>query len=335
MNMLTRIISKKRLVLLYVFCSLAMADLAAQKVNGVVDFDFYFDNREFFTSYAPHYTVFGTRVAPGVHLTGKENHELRLGLWYQKKFGDLTNDEIPAFFGSYLFHNQNFDMELGFIPRKKINMHRFLLNDTLYYIRPYLQGMSFFINQKHLSQELWLDWISAQTDTIRESFMIGNTGDWYANSFFVHHEFLMIHHALPANPAHDDHIRDNFGGMITLGYQINKSTMWDSLSIETGGMFSIDRLRSVYDWQTPGGLYMAASYRKAGIGIDLSHYQGSKHQLLYGDRFYTANRYTRGDISYHLFRKANLHGEIKLSFHLLPEGLDFAQSFRLFYAFKK
>lgn len=325
---------QKPLFLALISLSLCMLmvsdDIYCQQLKLEMTYDGFFDNREYFHELSPHYSLFGNRLSGGLNVSLNDSDRIHTGLSYLREFGDLVNDDAPKYYAYYSKQGKVLRFFIGVFPRSNFeSMNRVLLNDTIRYYRPFMEGMGLQIKTNAGRLEGWLDWTSRQTDTIRESFLIGINGNWEMNSFFFRHQLLALHYANPRISSTEDHIQDNIGIVLTAGIHQKKLLLFDAFSIEAGTILSLDRLRGVYDWQTPAGLFAQSHLNYKLFSLDASYYAGDAHNLKYGDNFYRASNYTRLDGNLHLFTSKKVEGLVQFSVHSIEGEINYSQLFRL------
>lgn len=317
-------------LLVFLICSFFLNQtVRSQDINYTAGIKGILDNREFFTDYSPHYTVFGSLFNTGINLNLDEN-SLNFGLNYFYEFGDIIKDEKPDFYANYHFENVTNNFYFGVFDRENtINMHRALLNDTLLYSRPYVEGIFYSKIYKNIKEQIWIDWTSLQSDTIRETFLVGQSGQIDFAPFFIKHQFLMLHYSLPKISSENDHIRDNFGFIAQAGQKVNSPFFLDSLNYSLGAMVGMDRLRGVYNWETPVGVMIETNLNYKRFMFSGLIYIGEKQNMFYGDKFYRSGKYTRWDLTINIFSKKNIKGEIVYTIHNVDKTIDHAQAFRI------
>jgi len=260
-------------------------------------------------------------------------HRIRLGINAIHEFGspEFTSKVDPVIYYQYQKDNWNFYM--GAFPRLNLLDHypRAIFQDTFSYYRPNVEGMLVKLNTRTGHQIVWIDWTSRQTDIDRETFLFGLSGYHKTGILFTSHYAMMFHNALPGIRIPGDHIQDNGAAALKVGVDLSGKTVFDSLTINTGGLISFERTRTIGDWQTPVGLLleMHAGYKRFGITNSL--YLGEGHNLINGDKFYTAKQYNRTDISFTPIRYRNIEGKFTFSLHMLEGVTDSQQAFSLRY----
>ena len=305
----------------------------AQELEGNINLHTFADNREYMKSNRFSQTIFGARFSPEVGLLVDSVHRIRVGFNAIHEFGssEFTSKVDPVIYYQYQKDNWNFYM--GAFPRFNLldDYPRAIFQDTFSYYRPNVEGMLVKLNTRNGHQTVWIDWTSRQTDIDRETFLFGLSGYYKTGLFFTSHHAMMFHNAGPGISIPGDHIQDNGAAALKFGVDLSSKTALDSLTINTGGLISFERTRSIGDWQTPVGLLleMHAGYKRFGITNSL--YLGEGHNLINGDRFYTAKQYNRTDISFTPIRYKNIEGKFTFSLHMLEGVTDSQQAFSLRY----
>lgn len=317
------------IVLLYFIANCVQA----QELEGNLNLHTFADNREYGNSNRFSQTIFGLRFSPEIGLLLDSTHRLRIGLNALHEFGSpkFTNKIDPVAY--YEFKKQDWNFYMGMFPRRTLvdDYPRALLKDTFNYYRPNVEGMLLKYQNENWKQVLWIDWTSRQTATDRENFIFGLSGSYKKGIFFVSHYAMMLHNAGPAVPIPNDHVEDNGAAIVKVGVDLSHRTFLDSLTINTGGMMSFERVRSVGGWKTPKGalLELLLEYRR--FGVINSFYKGQGHRLLYGDQFYSAKTYNRTDLTWRPHIYKGIEGQFTLSFHFLEGVVDNQQAFGIRY----
>jgi hypothetical protein len=299
----------------------------------------FLDNREYRAYTERSRTYSGTRLALDFGLNLDSLNHFVVGVNGIHEFGAkpyfLKVDPVAY----YEFRSSKWLFNAGMFPREGLltNYPRAILNDTLRYYRPNVEGLLTRYQGAHGNITIWLDWVSRQTNTDREQFLFGSSGKYLPNEFgpfYLSHHFMLLHDAGPAIGIPNDHIRDNGAAQVRLGYNFGRRTMFDSLSVEAGGMMSLERVR--HDggggWNLPLG-FVASAYASFGrFALYDEFYKGEGHRVTYGDSFYEKTIYNRLDIIYTPFLFKRIKGQFILSLHQSPNHLgDNQQAFRVVY----
>jgi len=282
------------------------------------------DNREYTNTVHPPQTIFGARISPEVGFLLDSTHRLRVGLHITKEFGSEENDFLYNPILYYQYVKPKVDFYLGFFPRAGL-LDQYplpLLNDTLRYFRPNIEGIFLKLKLGKGYQTAWIDWTSRQTATNRETFLTGTSGRQVMGNFFLDNHFVLYHYAGPAEPIPDDHIRDNAALMFRLGVDLTRKNFFDSLSLSVAWLGSFDRLRNVYDWQTPSGFQYGFFVQKQNFYCNTFLYTGEGQSIAYGDSFYKAPVYGRADFGYEFIKHKAVRIRFVFSLHYIEEALD-------------
>lgn len=324
------------LVLFTFFASgLAMAQTTLDvNFNGLG----FMDNREYKDFVSRSRTYSGVRTALDFGLNVDSLNSFVVGANAIHEFG-----AIPYFLkvdpvAYYKFNNKNWQFNIGAFPRAGLidNYPRALLNDTLQYYRPNVEGMflRYISNNKSFTESLWIDWVSRQTDTQREEFLFGLEGKYKPNPygpFYISHYFLLLHDAGAAILTPNDHIMDNGGAQVRLGVDFSHKAFLDSLSVEAGVMTSLERTRGVDQLQTPKGFVASAYLSYWRLAIFNEFYAGQGSHIIYGDAFYEKKFYNRTDFIITPFVASRLKGQFIFTMHKTPGFTSNQEAFRLTY----
>ncbi|WP_345949050.1 hypothetical protein ABDD95_19575 [Mucilaginibacter sp. PAMB04274] len=325
---------------LVIFC-LLLARLAQAQQSLDIHFNGlgFLDNREYQAYTERSRTYSGTRLALDLGLNMDSLNHFIVGINGIHEFGAkpyfLKVDPVAY----YKFESSKWLFNAGMFPRAGLltNYPRAILNDTLMYYRPNVEGLLTRYQGAHGNITLWLDWVSRQTNTDREQFLFGASGKYLPNQLgplYASYYFMLLHDAGAVVTVPNDHIRDNGAAQVRLGYNFGKHTMFDSLSVEVGGMMSLERVRTGEGggWKKPLGL-VASAYASFGrFALFDEFYKGDGHHVTYGDAFYEKKIYNRLDIIYTPFLFKHVKGQFILSLHQSPAHLnDNQEAFRIVY----
>ncbi len=306
----------------------------SQNFEYKVTFEGIGDNREYFNPLAMPQTILGSRASFELGVE-KDGHRIRGGLNYLYEFGSKIdyNPVLPTLY--YQFKDNKKEFDFGAFPRReKIDFPLAMLTDTLLYYRPNIEGFYFRQDWDWGTENAFVDWVSRQTDTKRENFMAGFSGEIFFKNFFVQNYLLLFHDAGPAIDIPGDHIKDYFGFALQAGIRTNKDA-------EFNGYFKAGLLNSEYrERYVTGGFIIGNSlfaeafgrYKNYGIKSVLS--SGDGHHFKFGDRFYRAKNYWRTDVIWYFINHERVKGSFNLSFHVIDwSDLDQQQQLSIIYIF--
>jgi hypothetical protein len=294
----------------------------------------FFDNREYFNKYVLPQTMGGTQTFANIGIKVDENNSFSAGVNFLYEFGGNIVDSNFKPIVYYQYNSNHAKLFMGSFARHDLYKIADVLEcDTFQYYRPNNEGIFLEASQSWGKQNVWLDWISRQSITDREEFLIGATGQLNPKRWIFRYDFIMHHHAGPAIDIPGDHIRDNGGLVAWAGYNLTPFTSLDSLFISTGGTMSYDRLRNVYDVDYRFGSLSVVYAMYKGYGIRSTLYMGEGQTQTVGDGLYAAKFYDRTDFIWQFLNKGHLKGEVELSLHFLPEVVDFSQKLTVYIDF--
>jgi hypothetical protein len=298
----------------------------------------FLDNREYKAFTERSRTYSGTRLALDLGLNLDSLNSFVVGINGIHEFGArpyfLKVDPVAY----YKYESKKWLFHAGMFPRAGLisNYPRAILNDTLMYYRPNIEGLLARNQGKHGYITGWLDWVSRQTVADREQFLFGLSGKYLPNStgpFYVSEYFMLLHDAGPAVSIPGDHIRDNGAAQVRLGLDFSHKTMFDSLSVEAGGMISLERVRiGGSGFRKPVGFVASAYASRGRLAFFDEFYKGQGHEITYGDSFYEKKIYNRLDVIYSPFIFNHIKGQFVFSFHQSPgQWNDNQEVFRIVY----
>jgi hypothetical protein len=308
--------------------------LSAQTVDVHFNGMGFFDNREYKEFKLRSRTYSGVRTSLDFGLNIDSTNHFVVGVNALHEFGGkpfFVNVD-PVIYYSHTGKNWLFNA--GAFPREGLltDYPRSMLNDTLRYYRPNVEGLLTQFHNEHVTETVWIDWVSRQTNTDREQFLFGFSGKYkpfLSGPFYLAHYFFLLHDAGPAIAIPNDHIQDNGALQVKLGANLSHKTFLDSLSIEAGGMMSLERTRGIDGFQKPAGFVANAylSYKRFALFDEF--YKGDGHNITFGDAYYQKSTYNRLDIIYTPFIANGLRGQFVLSLHQTPGFSSNQQAFRL------
>jgi hypothetical protein len=326
----------KKIYLILLVSVLVSGATSAQNVDFHLNGMGFFDNREYkeFPARSRTYSGVRTTLDVGFNIDSLNHFVVGANMLHEfggKQFFVKVNPTIY-----YSFTGKNWLFNAGAFPREGLltDYPRAMLNDTLRYFRPNVEGLLTRFKNDHFTETVWIDWVSRQTNTDREQFLFGFSGKYQpslSGPLYLAHYFFLLHDAGPAIAIPDDHIRDNGAAQVKLGANFSHKTFLDSLTIEAGGMLSLERTRGLDGFQKPKGFVANAylSYKRFALFDEF--YKGDGHHITFGDAYYEKSTYNRLDIIYTPFLYKGLTGQFILSLHNTPGYSSNQQAFRLIY----
>ncbi|MES2060615.1 MAG: hypothetical protein V4456_01760 [Bacteroidota bacterium] len=324
----------KKIYLFLLTTILTAGAASAQNVDFHLNGMGFFDNREYKEFVTRSRTYSGVRITADVGFNIDSNNHFIFGANALHEFGGNPFFLRVNPVAYYSFTGKNWLFNAGAFSREGLltDYPRAMLNDTLRYYRPNVEGLLTRFKSDHVTETVWIDWVSRQTNVDREQFLFGFSGKYQPSldgPFYVSHYFFLLHDAGPGIAIPDDHIQDNGAAQIRLGANLSHKTFLDSLSFEAGGMLSLERSRGIDGWQKPEGFVASAyaSYKRFALNDEF--YKGDGHHVTFGDAYYQYKTYNRLDIIYTPFIAKGLKGQFVLSLHNTPGHFSNQEAFRL------
>lgn len=322
---------KKLILILFLLLS---ATVFAQKFEYEVLFEGIGDNREYFSGLAHSQTILGSRGAFEAGVT-IDNHRFRGGLSQLLEFGSDLSFHNPRLTLYYEYSDEQKDFLFGAFPRRgRIQFPLAMLTDTLLYYRPNIEGLLGEVRWDWGHQYGFVDWVSRQTDTARENFMAGFSGEIRHKNLFFENYLQLFHDAGAAISFPGDHIRDYLGFALQAGIRTPEGALlWGE--VKAGILGSAYRERSVTNgFINASSFFAEANGRWHNYGIKSVLHSGSGHRFAYGDLFYRQRDYWRTDVTWFFINHKNVSGRFNLSFHLINwNDLDQQQQLSIIYRF--
>jgi len=329
----------KKIYLIIFFSMLFAGNLRAQTTFDIHYNGFAFlDDHEYDALVPLRKTISGTRSELDLGLNPDSLNHFIVGANALHEFGGtpffLTANPVAY----YAFDNKNWLFNAGEFPREGLltQYPRALLNDTLIYYRPNVEGLLLRHTNDFGYETGWIDWLSRQTATNRNQFLAGELGKFQPGAmgpFYISHFFMFMHDAGTKPLQPDAPIEDNGGAQVRLGLNLSqKQGFLDSLSFEVGGMGSAHRVRGEFNFIYSKGFVASFYISHKQFSLYDEFYRGQPNYIIYGDPFYVKPIYNRLDVKYTAFVFSRLTGSFMLSFHQSPgHPGDMSEVFHLVY----
>ena len=320
----------KRLFIFITLLSSCGYAARAQPPRFYIGFDGILDNREYFTPYAIHQTIFGARINPGVAFQWDTVHQLHVGLNYMYEFGGELLGVMPQIDLYYSYEGEQLQFRFGSFPRRELlDEPLMLMTDSLDYYRPNLEGAWVGTRWEWGSASGWIDWTGRETPDTRESILAGVNATLRRGAFYFASGANRYHQAKTTADTDTHAIRDEGSVRAMAGVDLSEKSVLDRIDFSTGWVGTYARTRPAptgwfHGWLT----LLELKYRIAGIKG--SYYLGDPSPLSYGDRLYGSGNYGRVDLYIDPFRGDRISAKISWNLHLLPgDGLYHSQQILL------
>lgn len=308
----------------------------AQKLEYKVLFQGIGDNREFTHEYNFPQTILGERTSVELGTTIDSLHHFRFGISHFFEFGAEADGVKPDLIAYYQYDDGKDEFFFGSFPRLELlDFPLAMITDTFLYYRPNIEGLYGKHRWSWGHQGGFIDWTGRQTMTRRETFMAGASGEMRFGNFYFQNYLILFHHALTAAENPDEHITDNMGATLYLGYNFAKMTGLQKAYLKMGVMESAIRERGVDDSYTTGTSLTGQLYGEGKrFALRSTFSFGNGQHMMNGDPYYAQNSYVRTDIIWKFLQHKQLQGNFNLSFHLIDGStLDQQQQLSLIYRF--
>ncbi|GAC1313983.1 MAG: hypothetical protein NVSMB24_38050 [Mucilaginibacter sp.] len=264
-------------------------------------------------------TISGTRTAIDIGYNVDSLNHFIVGTNTLHEFGAKPYFLTPNPVAYYRYTGRHWLFNAGEFPRQYLltQYPRALLNDTMQYYRPNVEGLLLRNKSKYGYETGWIDWISRQTPTQRNQFMAGELGTiipFPGHALYISHYFLFEHNAGSKSDTAAN-IQDSGGGQIRFGLDFSHLTIFDSLKFEVGGMGTAHRTRSLYQFQISRGFVASVYMSYQRFSIFNEFYKGDPNYLTFADPFYSKRIYNRLDLIYSAFTGRHLKGQFILGLH--------------------
>jgi len=327
----------KRIYLVAVILILSKATGFTQSLDIHFNGLGFLDNREYKDFTARSRTYSGTRLALDLGLNVDSLNHFIVGVDGIHEFGAQPYFLKVNPVAYYKFESHNWLFDAGEFPREGLisNYPRALLNDTLRYYRPNVEGLLARYHNAHFSETGWIDWVSRQTQTDREQFLFGFEGKWQPSltgPFYVSHYVVMLHDAGAEVLLPNDHIGDDGAAQLRLGLDFShKQTTFDSLSVRAGAMGSFQRRRGVDGGAFKKGFVASGYISYHRFAAFDEFYAGQGSEVNFGDAFYEKKFYNRLDLMFTPFLFNHIKGQFIFSIHRTPGFTSNQEAFRVTY----
>lgn len=294
------------------------------------------DNREYFNHIAYPQTILGARGAFEIGVKF-ENHRLRGGLSQLQEFGSDIDAQKPKLTLYYQFKNEQNEFLFGAFPRRdKIDFPLAMLTDTLLYYRPNIEGIFDEIHWDWGHQNLFIDWISRQTDFNSEIFTAGTSGEIFSNNLFLQNYILLTHDAVPIIEDPQYQIEDYIGFALQAGIRTSEDSKFYGY-LKVGVLSSNFRERDIsYVFQNATSFLAETKVKYKNFGLKSVLSSGGSHRFAYGDLFYRAKNYWRTDLIWYFINHEKVKANFNYSFHIINwNDLNQQQQLSVIYVFGK
>jgi len=330
---------KKEIIFLFLVLEGAIIHVFSQEVLWKAGGYNFFDNSEFANSALniPQ-TMAGVHLTPEIGLQWNENHRFFAGFDAMHEYG---SDQAVDFFDPivyYQFAGKQFRFFAGAFPRKQTldKYPRLFFQDSINNYRPAVNGVFWEFTSAGSYMNVWLDWVSRQTYTRRESFFLGWSGRYDRQLFYAQHFGYMLHLAGVMEPVVPEGLHDHILTLTSIGVDLSSKTNFDRLEANIGWAAGMERDRDIGEWHRPQGFLSEIKVEYKGLAVTNTFYKGqSRHifrndhgsELYWGDPMYGATSYNRTDCSILFYKSDVVNISMTWSFHFAEQTMYHQQLF--------
>ncbi len=273
------------------------------------------DNREFHNGKSRAQTILGTLGSLEARTT-LEGHSLIAGFSELYEFGSAIDFHLPRLILYYAYDDPGKEFRFGAFPRRgTIDFPMAMLADTLLTYRPQIEGLAGKLHGDWGYQMAFVDWTGRQTETVREAFMAGSSGEVKISNWFLQNFILLDHLAHTSMRIPDQHIQDHFGFSLLAGLRFGENQPLSG-ELKGGLLSSLYRERSVTDgFKTGHSFHFEGQGRYHNLGVKTTLHSGDPLQFIHGDPFYSFKNYLRTDAIWYFIHHKNIKGRFNWSLH--------------------
>lgn len=333
--------STRLLILTFFIFFISSITLKAQKLEYDFTFQGIGDNREYKPEYGFSQTIIGERTSFELGTTIEDIHQIRIGLSHFYEFGAPANYNKPQITAYYRFKEKNTQFYFGAFPRiRTIDFPLAIISDTIQYYKPNIEGLLARHNwswgregntvEGH--QIVFIDWTGKRLANNREKFFAATSGKINYKNLFFENFISLYHHALSQGGDINEHISDNFGYNINLGYNFKCNELNYSY-LKIGVLGSALRERNVNEEFITGTSFFNEIFiTRKNIALRNTIMLGNGQNFLTGDKFYQQDNYMRSDFTWTMIRGKNILVSFTQSFHFINwNSMSNQQKITLFY----
>ncbi len=267
---------------------LSVGTLRAQEFIAGVEFDTYFDNREYAgNDFGTPRTLFSGQLVPQVGVQWDKHNRVVFGVELLRHFGDkveegdaLMSDVKPRMY--YRFQKESVTAFAGIFSFRELttdSYSRAIFSDETLFYHPCISGfMGRYTSrtQEDSFVELALDWEGMYSKERREAFRVISAGRYDLGRSFYFGYGLSVFHFAKSEVM--DNVTDN---IIVNPYFGKRFTAWFDFDIRLGALVAPQRGRSVDNkWQLPAGGELDITLYRKGFRIENNLYVGENLQPL-------------------------------------------------------
>ncbi len=278
----------KRILLTIILLAATVTATRAQEIIAGVEFDTYFDNREYANNdFGEPGTFFTGQIVPMVGIQWQERNRLVFGMELVRHFGHhmgegdrVFSDVKPRMY--YKYDHAGVEAWAGIFSFGELSTDHYsraiFSDENLFYHSCVGGMMGRYTSQKREGTfvELAIDWEGMYSEECREMFRISSAGRYsFGKAFYFGYSAGLFHFA---KSEIADNLVDN---LIVNPYIGAEFTAWCDFDIRLNFLTAPQRGRSVdNEWQMPCGGQLDITLRKKGFRLENNFYFGDNLQPL-------------------------------------------------------
>lgn len=300
---------RKFLILLTLLLPAAGIVRGQQLVAGV-DFDTFFDNREYSGNrFSESETYFSARLTPRFAVGWEERNSLTVAVDLLQDFGDgakFLTEVKPQFY--YTFRSPRVFAAAGIFPRAELigSYSELFYDHAQRFYDNRITGVLGHYRSERGYAELAVDWEGMRTETTREKFRILSAGAYTGRRLYAGYALSLVHFAKSKLETPDEGVVDNIHLNPYAGVRFAAFFDFD---IRAGYVQGIQRDRRVGESHAPKGGELLFSMSRWGLSLRNHLYAGENQMPFWntygtavysGSSFYSTDKhiYNRTSIDY-------------------------------------
>ncbi|MCQ2160532.1 MAG: hypothetical protein MJY97_05525 [Bacteroidales bacterium] len=259
-----------------------------QRIGWSLDFQYYFDNREFDLgdeAFTESMTLHAARITPYLtidlgnssfrRIGRTASHRLAAGIDLYKDMGSGAKnidlfDEI-SFFYEYNKSGRkgrNFSMAAGILPRTLTEGYysRLIFSDATRFLDHNVEGLLLKYRTRSFFTELWCDWMGQYGYDRRERFQVNTAGKWDLGHVISAGWNASLYHFAGSELEH--YVVDNFLANAYLKSDLAYMTDMQVFSIKVGALAGYQRDRREKAFDVPVAFENVTELRKWNLGAE-------------------------------------------------------------------
>lgn len=284
---------------------LAAIPMSAQRLQGLWDYHFYFDNREFDRggeAFAESMTLHAVRFTPYIVLNldspqparrsasryGRRSgyrwpdekepsisHRFVAGLDVVKHMGDGRKnsdlfDELSLFYDyeQTFRRGQSFSMVAGVLPRTLTEGYysRLIFSDAVKFTDHNIEGLLLKYRNRQFFSELWCDWMGQYGVVSRERFQINTAGEWQLIPIVSLGWNASLYHFACSELEH--YVVDNALGNLYARLDMSRDLGYQRMNLTAGVLSGYQRDRREKLSVVPVGFECVLDVKNRNLGVE-------------------------------------------------------------------